>query len=195
MSIIMLKKKRIAFPVFGEPQAVGDSPAKAWGGRLIIEPDDPQIADIEKAMKEVAKVQWKDDWESVYNLIVEDKRTAFLRAPYKNKKTGKVYAGFEGNYSLGMRWSADKAGRPTVVSKTGVELTENTDRDRAIYSGCYVNAKVEFWAQDNSYGRRVNCTPLGVMFAEDGPSFGGGAAPASADDFEEYVKAGEDSIL
>lgn len=192
-TILMLKMKRIAFPVFGEPKAVGDNEGgKAWSGRLVIDPDDPQIAQIEAAMKGVAKAKWKDEADTVYELLRENKKLAFERGPYKNKKTGKIYTGFEGKFNLGMRWGIDKPGRPTVVSKTGVELTENAERERAIYSGCFVNAKVEFWAQDNQFGRGIRCTPLGVMFAADGDSFGGGASPATADDFAEYV-AGDDA--
>lgn len=193
MSIIMLRRKRIAFPTFGEPRAVGDNPDKAWGGRLVIDPDDPQVDDIERVMKEVAKAKWKDDAESVLANLIENKKVAFARAPYKNN-TGKVYAGFEGKFNLGTRWPETKTGRPSVIDKMGNEVTDNRAREALIYSGCYVNMKVEFWAQDNKFGRRINCTPLGVMFAEDGESFGGGAAPASADDFKEYASSADDLL-
>lgn len=42
---------------------------------------------------------------------------------------------------------------------------------------------VEFWAQDNNYGKRVNATLLGVQFVRDGAAFAGGttgAAPTNA---------------
>lgn len=44
-----------------------------------------------------------------------------------------------------------------------------------IYSGCYVNAQIGFWLQDNKFGRRVNAELLAVQFAEDGDAFGGSA--------------------
>ena len=56
-----------------------------------------------------------------------------------------------------------------------------------------VTAKVEFWAQDNNYGRRINCTLLGVMYAGEGERFGGGSAPASADDFGAFAKGPADA--
>lgn len=192
MSIIMLKNKRIAFPVFGAPQSIGEGEA-AWGGRLIIDPDDPQVKELDAIIQSVARAKWKDDADSILENLKEKGKVAFQHGPYKNSNTGKVYAGFEGKFNLGMRWGVGKAGRPSVISKTGVELTENADRERAIYSGCYINAKVEFWAQDNTYGKRINCTPLGVMFAGDGDSFGGGASAAAASDFEEFV-GGEDLV-
>ena len=62
------------------------------------------------------------------------------------------------------------------------------------YGGCYVNLHVEIWAQDNSFGRRINCSVLGVMFAGDGPSFGGGLVPASADEFASFAAKPEDDL-
>ena len=44
-------------------------------------------------------------------------------------------------------------------------------------------ALVDFWAQDNQFGKRVNATLTGVQFVRDGDSFGG-ARVAAADDFD-----------
>ena len=52
------------------------------------------------------------------------------------------------------------------------------------YSGCFVNASLELWAQDNNYGKRVNATLMGVQFYKDGDSFSGGGV-ASEDDFDD----------
>lgn len=188
MSILMLKNKRHAFPALARAQSIGDG-EPAWGTRLIIEPDAEDVAAIEKAMLDAATLKWKDDAKSVLAMLKEDKKVAFERTPYRSKKTGKVYDGFEGKFHLGTR---NPKNRPTAVDITGNEITDLGEIERVIYSGCYVNAKVEFWAQDNSFGRRLNCSLLGVMFAGDGPSFGGGAAPAAASDFASLAKdAGE----
>lgn len=50
------------------------------------------------------------------------------------------------------------------------------------YSGCYVNAKVQIWAQKDKYVG-VRCTLVSVQFVKDGDAFGGGG-PATADGFE-----------
>lgn len=61
----------------------------------------------------------------------------------------------------------------------------------APYSGCYVNAKVRFWAQDDDeYGKRINCSIEAVQFKEDGEAFGGGSRTNVDDEFEE--EAGDD---
>jgi hypothetical protein len=63
------------------------------------------------------------------------------------------------------------------------------------YSGCYVNAQVEVWAQDHkSFGKRINAQLLGVQFVEDGDSFQAGAPPANPEDFGD-LSADENSML
>ena len=187
MSIIMLKNKIIGFPAVAAPQAIGDG-EPAYGGRIIVEPSDPDAKALDAAMLEVAKGKWKEDGEAVLAMLVEEKRVCFSKLPYRSKQ-GKVYDGFEGKYHLGARNAKtqpsvfDQHGEPYVVEGKLVANKTKSDVERLIYSGCAVNAKVEIWAQDNSFGRRINCSLLGVMFAGDGERFGGGSAPASADDF------------
>lgn len=199
--ILMLNKLRTAFPALAEPEAIGDGDP-AYGARFVIEPNSPHVALIENAMLEAAKHEWKDEGADILAMLKEEKKVCFERGPYRNKKTGKAYAGFEGKFNLGARTAANKP-RPSVfdqfnnqVGDTGRELTpaEKLRIEQLIYSGCYTHAKVEIWAQDNRYGRRINCSLLGVMFAEDGESFGGGARPAGADDFAGMAKAPMDGV-
>lgn len=34
--------------------------------------------------------------------------------------------------------------------------SRDQEADGLVYSGCYVNARIELWAQDNANGKRVN---------------------------------------
>ena len=45
------------------------------------------------------------------------------------------------------------------------------------YSGCYVIAVIEVWAQDNEHGKRLNARLKSVQFFKDGEAFG--AAPSN----------------
>lgn len=192
MSILMLKDVVIRFPALAEPKAMGEG-EPAYGGKFPIPPG--ELADlIEKTMLEVATRKWEKDGEKVLAMLKEDKKVCFERKPYRSKKTGEVYNGFEGMFTLGSRTPANKPA-PTTFDKFGQPVTGKTEIERMFYDGCRVNAKVEFWAQDNKFGRRVNCTLLGVMFANDGESFGGGAAPASADDFAGMAVAADASDI
>lgn len=87
------------------------------------------------------------------------------------------YDGCAGCYSI----KASNNNRPVVIDKDRSPLTEDDNR---IYAGCYVNAIVELWAQNNQYGKRINCNLLGIQFAKDGQPFGDGGASVSANDFD-----------
>lgn len=90
------------------------------------------------------------------------------------------YDGYEGM----MYVSASNTRRPTVIDRDRSPLTEE---DGKPYSGCYVNAIVRIWCQDNEFGKRINASLEGVQFVKDGEAFG--AAPLDADSFDDL---GED---
>lgn len=192
MTVLMLKRVPIAFPALASPQAIGEGDP-AYGGKFVIDPKDTAlVTELEKAMADVAKAKWKDDADAVLAGLIEDRKVAFEHRPYVSKKTRKPYAGFEGMFALGTRTPISKP-RPSVFDKAGEALIVDgkalatpAEIERAIYSGALVHAKVEFWAQDNSFGQRINCTLLGVRFAGEGERFGGGSAPAGAADFAEF---------
>lgn len=190
-AILFLRKKRMAFPALAEAKAIGDG-EPAYGARLIIDPSDPDVKVLDNAIAAVAKAKWKGDAEAVLRMLVEEGKVAFSKKEYRDKKKGKVYAGFEDKYHLGARNAKEQ---PTVVDRFGGEIEKKSDIERILYSGCNVNAKIEIWAQDNSYGRRINCTLLGIMFNSDGESFGGGTGRASAREFSDMVEStGEDLV-
>jgi hypothetical protein len=60
--------------------------------------------------------------------------------------------------------------------------------DGTLYSGCYVVVHVNIWAQDNQFGKRINCGLLGVQFYKDGEAFSGGRI-SSVDEFDEIPQA------
>ena len=74
--------------------------------------------------------------------------------------------------------------RPLVIDKDKSPLTE---QDGKPYAGCFVNASVELWAQDNNYGKRINASLRGVQFFKDGDAFAGGGA-ASEDEFDDIAE-------
>ena len=80
---------------------------------------------------------------------------------------------------------------PTVIDRDRSPLSRTSGRP---YAGCYVNASLEFWAQDNQWGKRINCTLRGVQFYRDGDSFSAGR-PADSDEFEDVTEgAGADDF-
>lgn len=189
-AILFLKKLRMGFPALAEPQKSDDG-KEAYGAKLIVKPDDPAVKALDAAIEQVAREKWKDEADSVLAMLRDKDRICLVKKEYRDKQ-GKVYAGFEGSFYLSTRNSKEQ---PTCVDRFGGELTKRSDIERILYSGCVVNAKVEIWAQDNNFGRRVNCTLLGVMFAADGESFGGGAARAAADEFADMVEDSAEDLV
>lgn len=66
--------------------------------------------------------------------------------------------------------------RPGVVDR---RLNPIAEADGVIYAGCYVNATIRLWVQNNQWGKRVNAQLRAVQFLRDGESFGAGPVDAT----------------
>ena len=75
--------------------------------------------------------------------------------------------------------------RPHVVGRKLEVLTED---DGKPYAGCYVNATIRLWAQDNQYGKRINAKLRAVQFVKTGERFGEGAVVIN----KEFVPLADD---
>ncbi len=181
---VKLTNVRAAFMNVFEPKSVDGSGDARYSVAFILDPKGPYIAEIKEAIKTVAAEKWKDKAGAVLNKLVEEKRIAYKAGPLTDK-SGDVYDGFEGMHSL----NASSKKRPVVADTDGSPLTA---ADGKPYSGCYVDASVEFWAQDNQWGRRVNATLRWVQFRRDGDAFAGGATPVSSDEIAD-ISSGTDA--
>lgn len=172
---ILVLDLRLAFHkgVFEKTAFAGDAKAKAdYNCKFIMPPDHPQIDAVEAMELQVAKDKWGAKAADILKIIKAKDMGALHDGDTQRSD------GFAGNLYL----SARSDQRPTTYDRLRKSVTAE---DGVIYSGCYVNAKLLIWAQDNQYGKRINCQLLGVQFARDGDSFAAGAPPAEADDFPE----------
>ena len=186
---IMLKNVVLAFPALAEPQSFGEG-EPAFGAKFPIKPNSEQQKAIEAAVLAEATEAWKDKADSVLKMLEEDGKVAFTKKIYRSKKTGEAYQGFDGAHYLSTR---NAKTQPTVFNQYGEELNGKGEIEAKAFSGAVVNASVEIWAQDNKWGRRINCSLRGVMLTGEGENFGGGSAPASADEFSGLAKAKADA--
>lgn len=185
MPKIRLDNVRIAFPDLFVAKAIGDG-EPAYGARFIIPPSNKRmVAAIDAAIAQAAADQpkWKGKHEQILAKIIKDGNCCFIKEEYSDKN-GETYAGFEDSYSVGSRSPT----RPLIIDRDKSPLVASDGRP---YGGCYVNAQLEIWAQDNSFGRRINAQLKGVQFFADGDAFSGGT-PASADDFEDLADGVDD---
>lgn len=92
---------------------------------------------------------------------------------------------FEGKYTI----KASTKRRPLVINRDKSPITES---DNVIYAGCYVNAIVSLWVQNNSWGKRINAQLDGVQFCRDGEPFGDGGV--SVDEFDAFGGDADDDF-
>lgn len=180
---VVLNAARGAFLHIFAPQAGTDGGEPKYNGTFIIEPGSANAKLLAKAVEQVAKEKWGEKATATLAALRKGDKVCYREEPKANQ-SGDVYSGFED-----MHWvSASDKVRPTVIDRDKSPLTQADGRP---YSGSYVNVILDVWAQDNSYGKRVNASLKGLQFVKNGDAFSGGA-PASADEFD-VVEAPEEA--
>ena len=183
---ISLKKVRLSFPDLFEASAINDGEPR-FGACFIIEPGSANAKAIDAEIERCGSEKWQKEWTGIKKAL-ESKDKMCFRKSEKLNASGVVYGGFEDKHWI----QASNKSRPVIVDRDKSPLVQ---ADGKPYSGCYVNATVDLWAQDNSFGKRINATLLGVQFDSDGDAFSGGEK-GSADDFDDLGEgAGEDDLV
>ena len=162
---ITIKNVRLSFPSLFQKAVFQGAETKFEGTFLL--------------NKKTHAVSIKEIQAAIADLIKSNLKGTKLGADKICLKDGDE-SSYEG-YADHMSIKAGNAKRPLIIDKDKTPLTEDDNR---VYSGCYVNAIIELWAQDNGFGKRINCNLLGVQFAADGEPFGDGGASASVNDFD-----------
>ncbi len=181
---MMLKNVRLAFPALWEAETVNGEGKPSFSAALLLDPEHPQVGEIRQRMLAVANDKWKDKGASVYKALEKSDKLALHDGDAKSN-----YDGFPGN--LYVSAAAQEGARPAIIDGQRRQLTP---KDGKPYAGCYVNVSLEFWAQDNAYGKRINAQLRGVQFLRDGDAFSA-ARPADADEFEEVTDGADASEL
>lgn len=176
---IKLTNVRLAFPQLWEAKTVNGEGKPAFSASFLLAPDHPDVARLNAAIDTVAREKWGAKADAVLKAMRGADKVCLHDGDMKEN-----YDGFGGNLYVSSR----SATRPLVIDADRSPLTEKEGKP---YAGCYVNASIELWPQDNNYGKRVNASLRGVQFLRDGDAFAGGA-PASEDEFDD-VSAGADA--
>ena len=176
MAKVRIEGVRLTFPQLFEAKAVNGQGEPKFSAAFLIPKDHKQLGDIKAAIVAAATEKWAAKaTDTVKQLQAADKLCL-------HDGDGKSdYDGYAGNYFI----NASNKIRPLVIGPAREPLVAS---DGKPYSGCYVTAIIEVWAQDNQFGKRVNASLLGVQFVKDGERLAGGGV-AAADDFEEIPAA------
>jgi hypothetical protein len=175
MTAIVLKNVRLSFPQIWTPKAFAQGQDPRFNANFLIdkETQGDLIKKLEAAIADVAKEKWKDKVPKGLKICMGDGEE-------------KDYDGYDGS----MYVSASTKVRPVIVDQKKNPLAEE---DGKPYAGCYVNAAISLWSQDNQWGRRVNATLDAIQFVKDGEAFGG--KKVTADVFGEIEEDEDDSFL
>ena len=164
MSKIILKNVRVSFPsLFKKGSFNGEETKYEATFLLNKEEHADSIAEIKAQIADLVKVNLKGAKVPADKLCLRDGDEV-------------EYDGYAGCYSI--KCSTKK--RPIVIDRDRSPLTED---DNKPYGGCYVNASIDLWVQNNAYGKRVNSTLLAVQFAKDGAPFADGST-GDVNDFD-----------
>lgn len=103
--------------------------------------------------------------------------------------------GYAGMFYVSANSTLDR--KPQVITnrkdKDGNWIKAEPGHERNPYAGCYVNALIRLWCQDNKQGKRLNASVEVVQFLKDGDAFG--AAPVNPNDRFTDDMVGDDAEL
>jgi hypothetical protein len=198
---VKLKNVRLSFESLFEPNVQTNedgSERKTWKSNFLISKDKSD----EQAQKNI---------KAIKAASAEVKEKKFGPETAKNKwpkfKADKVcfrdgdeenWDGYEGNWYLSCNSPLTR--RPRVITnrkdKDGHWIEAQPGEKGCPYSGCYVNAIVRIWVQDNELGKRINASLEAVQFLRDGEPFGAGSIDVDdafdEDDVSDYGDIDDD---
>jgi len=180
--IIYLQNVRLSFPHLTEAHASAQGAVPKFAADFIMPADHPGYQQFMARYGELAAAEWKDHAQQVMGMIQQDRKLRNYGAGEEkvNKQTFRPYDGYAGQVWI----MANNKNMPQMIKTDGVPVdAANTMEAQAVartmYGGCYVNAAVKPWVQDNQFGKGIRCDLIAVQFQADGEAFGEGAPDAS----------------
>jgi len=186
MAIVKLENVRISFPNLFEAKAVNGEGEPRFSAVFVIEPGTPNAKLLATTLDAVAKEKWGAKAATTLADLKAKGRVCYQERP-KTNASGEVYDGFEGMHHIG----AGNTARVPVIDR---DTTPLTPADGKPYGGCFVDCSIDIWAQDNSWGKRINAKLRWVQFRRDGDAFSGGA-PVSQDEFSSIAEGADSGDL
>ena len=146
-----------------------------YSGSFLLPKGDPQIEALRRIMYEMCMEQWPQKGAEIFNSMELNRYTCI--------KDGALKPENGDDYISAMVISANsRQNQPPYVADA-----QNVEQNApgVVYSGCYVNAKLNLWVQENQWGKKVNAQVLIVVKSGDGDAFSAAGVRATADDAAE----------
>jgi len=182
--LIYLSNVRLSFPQIVEPKAFNNEAngVKKYSADFLMDQTDPSFAQFMQLYANLATEKWKENASAIMQMIQADRKLRCYGSGNErvNKKTFKPYDGYENKVFV----TAITENKPQMIQAdgNGVDPTNTMAYmalARKLYGGCYVNAAVKPWVQDNNFGRGIRCDLIAIQFQADGDSFGEGNVDAT----------------
>jgi len=172
---IALNNVRLSFPRLFKAKSFQEGQEPRFEAAFLLDPSNKDHAKTIKLIESTAKELLTEHFGKT---VPKGVKNCFGLS----EDAGKEYDGYADMFFI----TSSNRQRPVVVNR---DRTPVTEEDGVIYAGCYVNANVTLWVQDNQFGKRVNANLRSVQFVKDGEAFG--VEPVVAD--EEFEELDEDS--
>lgn len=155
-AIVKLPAVRLSFPHLFTPHAMEEGQEKKFSATFLLdEKEHGKLLDqIDALIDRLALDEFK-------------KKVSFKRCLRDGNEKMELEGYGDGKFFI----LASRKTRPAVVDH---DLNPITEEDGKIYAGCYVNATIRLWVQNNNWGKRVNAELRAIQFLKDGESFGAG---------------------
>lgn len=176
---IHLRNVRLSFPQLHKPDVPKgyENAEPKYSASFLLDPKDEKnkalIKQCSAEIKRLIEEAWKTRPPKMKPIECFGKGENYV-----NKTSKEPYGGYEGMWVV----VAQNAKRPLCLTRGKAVMTPE-EIEQKLYAGCYVNAIVNFWVQDNQYGEAIRCSLSGVQFFGDGESFSAGGA--TVDDFDD----------
>jgi hypothetical protein len=190
---LMLTDVRGSFLVLGEPKPYKEGDPARWSASALIPADSPQRKKVDAVLEQLAKEKWDKKWQTTLEAVKRDpKGCCWADGNLKD------FDGYADHWVLSAH-RYQKDGRPLVFDQLKHPLYQQNGiavpgKEGVLYSGCFINMHVEIWAQQNTNGKGIRATLLGVQLVRKGDSFGGGSMPDENDFTEMEVGADADAF-
>lgn len=185
MSRIVIKNARLSYANVWEPKPVKDDPEgkKRYSAALIISKSDTKtIKAIEKAIEE-AKIEGKSKLANQKGVIPKNIKLP-LRDGDEDRPDDEAY---EGCYFINANATADHP--PKIVDRAVEPILDRSE----VYSGCYANVSVDFYAFNTRGNLGIACGLGNIQKVRDGERLTG--ERSAEDDFEALDNEGDDDFL
>lgn len=144
---------------------------KPWAGKAKDGSESKPKFSMKALMDKTTHDAVKQACVEMINTLCTERKLGKLGADQKFIRNGDDLSGeeCEGMWVVSASENVDRP--PSLRLKNGRKIKQE-EANEVFYAGCYVNALIRPWAQNNDWGKKINANLIAVQFWEDGERIG-----------------------